>query len=220
MQWRGFIAVPTLMNKGTRSSCSPLNAKYAPLIHEFLLKYYRLAMHVELSHGNILYVSAKCSFDEPALKATFASTLIIPSHLTALSNMPIISEKPFTDGSKKGKGPISEDLKRVEFETTPIMSTYVPRSACVLTENSFWRMQLGSLSTSKRLQRLRDTMANAFLFEFIRPRDLFRKANLAWRMRLRLWIISARCSISSICFLNAISWQCMNSVMELWRIGD
>lgn len=38
--------------------------------------------------------------------------------------MPIVSEKPFTDGSKKGKGPVNEDLKRVEFETTPIMSTY------------------------------------------------------------------------------------------------
>jgi hypothetical protein len=39
--------------------------------------------------------------------------------------MPIKSEKPFTDGSKKGKGPNEKDLKRVEFEQTPIMSTYV-----------------------------------------------------------------------------------------------
>ena len=38
--------------------------------------------------------------------------------------MPVKSEKPYTDGSKKGKGPF-EDLKRVEFEDTPIMSTYV-----------------------------------------------------------------------------------------------
>ena len=82
-------------------------------------------MHAESYHGSAVYVQTKCSFDEPALKATFASTLIIPSHLTALSNMAVISEKPFTDGSKKGKGPISEDLKRVEFETTPVMSTYV-----------------------------------------------------------------------------------------------
>jgi hypothetical protein len=48
--------------------------------------------------------------------------LIIPAHLTALSNMPIKSEKPFLDGSKK---PTEKDLKRVEFEETPIMSTYV-----------------------------------------------------------------------------------------------
>ena len=69
---------------------------------------------------------ANDSFDEPALKATFASTLIIPSHLTALSNMPVKSEKPVDDGSKKAKGPSSQNLKRVEFEETPIMSTYVP----------------------------------------------------------------------------------------------
>src|SRR5271156_3619845 len=204
MPWRDFIAVNTQMNKATRSSCSPLNARYLPK-HRASLTCYRLAMHVELFHGSPFCVTTKCSFDEPALKATFASTLIIPSHLTALSNMPIISEKPFTDGSKKGKGPISEDLKRIEFETTPIMSTYVLPSARVLTDESFWRMRLVSSSTLKRLQRLHDTMANAFPFEFIRPRDLFRKANLDWRMRLRLWIISVRCLISSTCFLNAIS---------------
>ena len=81
-------------------------------------------MLVELSLGRACNFITNDSFDEPALKATFSSTLIIPSHLTALSNMPIQSEKPFTDGTKKGKGPINEDLKRVEFETTPIMSTY------------------------------------------------------------------------------------------------
>ena len=219
MLWRGFIAVHTLMNKATRSSCSPLNARYLPE-HRASLTYYRLAMHVELFHGSPFCVTIKCSFDEPALKATFASTLIIPSHLTALSNMPIISEKPFTDGSKKGKGPISEDLKRVEFETTPIMSTYVPTVNPVLTDDSFWRMQLASSSILKHLQRLHGTTENAFLFECTRPRDLFRKANLDWRMRSRLWIISVRCLILSICFPSAISWRCMNSVMELWRIGD
>ena len=88
-------------------------------------------MLVELSLGRVSYATTDYSFDEPALKATFSSTLIIPSHLTALSNMPIQSEKPFTDGKKKGKGPINEDLKRVEFETTPIMSTYVSPSCWV-----------------------------------------------------------------------------------------
>jgi hypothetical protein len=39
--------------------------------------------------------------------------------------MPVKSEKPFTDGFKKGKGPSEKDLKRVEFEETTIMSTYV-----------------------------------------------------------------------------------------------
>jgi puromycin-sensitive aminopeptidase len=82
-------------------------------------------MLVELSLGTVFYIKTERSFDEPALKATFASTLIIPSNMTALSNMPIQSEKPVSDGKKKGKGPIDDDLKRVEFETTPIMSTYV-----------------------------------------------------------------------------------------------
>ena len=86
---------------------------------------YRPVMLVELSLGRVFYVKTEYSFDEPALKATFASTLIIPSYMTALSNMPIQSEKPISDGKKKGKGPFGDDLKRVEFETTPIMSTYV-----------------------------------------------------------------------------------------------
>ncbi|RIB04123.1 peptidase family M1-domain-containing protein [Gigaspora rosea] len=54
------------------------------------------------------------SWDEPAIKATFDITLIVPSELTALSNMNVISENPH-DGGKKC----------VKFATTPIMSTYL-----------------------------------------------------------------------------------------------
>ena len=53
-------------------------------------------------------------FDEPALKATFDVTLIVPSDYTALSNMPVKEEKA-VDGGKKA----------VKFETTPPMSTYL-----------------------------------------------------------------------------------------------
>ncbi|KAI4470181.1 protease m1 zinc metalloprotease [Holotrichia oblita] len=52
-------------------------------------------------------------WDEPALKATFDITLIVPPKLEALSNMPI---KKTTN---------MEDLIRYEFERTPIMSTYL-----------------------------------------------------------------------------------------------
>jgi aminopeptidase N len=53
--------------------------------------------------------------DEPALKATFEVVLNVPSDLTALSNMPVKTEKlDATTG-----------LKRVHFETTPVMSTYL-----------------------------------------------------------------------------------------------
>ncbi|MBI3803988.1 MAG: ERAP1-like C-terminal domain-containing protein [Nitrospirae bacterium] len=53
------------------------------------------------------------SFDEPGMKARFRLTVTIPAHLTALSNMPVISEK--TEGA----------LKTVSFEETPVMSTYL-----------------------------------------------------------------------------------------------
>ena len=54
-------------------------------------------------------------FDEPNLKATFDFEIEVPKGLTALSNMPVKSER---DGSSQG-------LKFVTFERTPVMSTYV-----------------------------------------------------------------------------------------------
>jgi aminopeptidase N len=54
-------------------------------------------------------------FDEPNLKASFDFEIEIPEDLVALSNMP---EKGTTKGSKDG-------LKKVAFEKTPAMSTYL-----------------------------------------------------------------------------------------------
>ncbi|EXJ93649.1 glutamyl aminopeptidase [Capronia coronata CBS 617.96] len=54
-------------------------------------------------------------FDEPNLKASFEFEVEIPEDLVALSNMP---EKSVTKGSKDG-------LKKVAFEKTPAMSTYL-----------------------------------------------------------------------------------------------
>ncbi|KAG0173479.1 hypothetical protein DFQ28_007122 [Apophysomyces sp. BC1034] len=53
-------------------------------------------------------------WDEPAIKATFDVTLVVPSALTALSNMNVVSEEP-----------LPEDLKEVKYATTPPMSTYL-----------------------------------------------------------------------------------------------
>ncbi|GAA88154.1 aminopeptidase B [Aspergillus luchuensis IFO 4308] len=54
-------------------------------------------------------------FDEPNLKATFDFEIEVPRGQTALSNMPIKSER---SGSRP-------ELKMVSFETTPVMSTYL-----------------------------------------------------------------------------------------------
>lgn len=52
-------------------------------------------------------------WDEPALKATFDISLIVPPDLVALSNMPAKAS------TKQG------DLVCYNFETTPVMSTYL-----------------------------------------------------------------------------------------------
>ncbi|XP_046969043.1 puromycin-sensitive aminopeptidase [Vanessa cardui] len=52
-------------------------------------------------------------WDEPAIKATFDITLEVPADRVALSNMPVKDEI------------IKEDKKIMEFDTTPIMSTYL-----------------------------------------------------------------------------------------------
>lgn len=53
-------------------------------------------------------------WDEPAVKATFSVTLIVPNNITALSNMPELSTEHLKGGRKK-----------VVFETSPKMSTYL-----------------------------------------------------------------------------------------------
>ncbi|KAJ9600825.1 hypothetical protein L9F63_001037, partial [Diploptera punctata] len=54
-------------------------------------------------------------WDEPAIKATFDITLIVPENKVALSNMPAITEKVNTETGQR----------IVQFDTTPIMSTYL-----------------------------------------------------------------------------------------------
>ncbi|KAL5698644.1 AP-1 complex subunit mu-1-like [Ranunculus cassubicifolius] len=52
-------------------------------------------------------------WDEPAAKATFKITVVVPADLLALSNMPVVDED--SDGN----------LKTVSFQESPIMSTYL-----------------------------------------------------------------------------------------------
>ena len=55
------------------------------------------------------------SFDEPAMKATFSTTLIVDKSDTAISNTNIVADTP-------GPGP---GKHRIRFATTPKMSTYL-----------------------------------------------------------------------------------------------
>ncbi|XP_012945740.1 puromycin-sensitive aminopeptidase [Aplysia californica] len=55
-------------------------------------------------------------WDEPAVKAKFVFTLVVPQDRLALSNMPVEEEKP---------SPENPDLRMVKFEPTPTMSTYL-----------------------------------------------------------------------------------------------
>jgi aminopeptidase N len=54
------------------------------------------------------------SWDEPAFKAHFHVSLVVPKHWTAVSNTPVVSSMS-----------IGPDAKRVTFDTTPKMSTYL-----------------------------------------------------------------------------------------------
>uniref|UniRef100_A0A4W4EBY7 Aminopeptidase n=1 Tax=Electrophorus electricus TaxID=8005 RepID=A0A4W4EBY7_ELEEL len=69
-------------------------------------------------------------WDEPAIKATFDITLIIPKDRVALSNMNVIDRKPY---------PEDDSLVEVKFATTPIMSTYLV--AFVIGEYDFVESQ-------------------------------------------------------------------------------
>lgn len=53
-------------------------------------------------------------FDEPNMKATFSLVIELPADQTAISNMPVAAMQETSSGRK-----------RVSFETTPIMSTYL-----------------------------------------------------------------------------------------------
>jgi len=75
--------------------------------------------HGQYTHGAVRSIcSPVSSFDEPNLKATFDFNITIPGSYTALSNMP--ESKSETAGT---------GLKRVTFETSPKMSTYVSTRA-------------------------------------------------------------------------------------------
>ena len=62
-----------------------------------------------------MYRAFPC-WDEPAVKATFAVTIVVPINLTAISNMPEKSVIHLATTPPK---------KKVTFHTSPKMSTYL-----------------------------------------------------------------------------------------------
>ncbi|KAL9266139.1 Aminopeptidase M1-like protein [Drosera capensis] len=52
-------------------------------------------------------------WDEPALKATFEVTVVVPTELIALSNMPVFKQEPILN------------MNTVHFKKSPLMSTYL-----------------------------------------------------------------------------------------------
>jgi puromycin-sensitive aminopeptidase len=57
-------------------------------------------------------------FDEPAIRATFQISMIVDTYLTAISNMPVVSEEPC-------KAQPSANKKLVKFDTSPPTSSYI-----------------------------------------------------------------------------------------------
>ncbi|XP_015267948.1 PREDICTED: puromycin-sensitive aminopeptidase [Gekko japonicus] len=55
-------------------------------------------------------------WDEPAIKATFDISLVVPKDRVALSNMNVTERRPYPD---------DENLVEVKFARTPVMSTYL-----------------------------------------------------------------------------------------------
>ena len=88
-------------------------------------------------------------FDEPNLKASFDFEIEIPEDQTALSNMP---EKEVKPGSRSG-------LKKVSFERSPRMSTYVcgdvqeDRARIADDSHSCWLGHLVTLNMSRAIRR-------------------------------------------------------------------
>lgn len=65
-------------------------------------------------HENFVLTNFKIFQDEPAIKATFDITLIIPQNRIGLSNMPVVKEEK-----------LPGDLKLLKFDCSPVMSTYL-----------------------------------------------------------------------------------------------
>ncbi|GAB2225547.1 hypothetical protein Droror1_Dr00006344 [Drosera rotundifolia] len=98
-----------------------LTIKFSGVLNDYMKAFYRgtyLAGGRKQNMATTQFepVDARRCFpcwDEPALKATFEVTLVVPTELIALSNMPVFKQEPILR------------LKTVHFKKSPLMSTYL-----------------------------------------------------------------------------------------------
>ena len=112
-----------LGGKVTAGSKGRLNVEFAGIVNDKMAGFYRSGFTAEgkqhyMASTQFEATDARRAFpcwDEPAAKATFAISLVVPDHLTALSNMNVKAV-----ASDSGK-----HLKTITFMKTPLVSTYL-----------------------------------------------------------------------------------------------
>ncbi|XP_061840322.1 puromycin-sensitive aminopeptidase isoform X1 [Nerophis lumbriciformis] len=115
------LSFPSALQKGS----GVLKIKFAGELNDKMKGFYR--SKYTNSAGETRYAAvtqfeatdARRAFpcwDEPAIKATFDITLIVPKDRVALSNMHVVERLPC---------PNEEDLVEIKFGTSPVMSTYL-----------------------------------------------------------------------------------------------
>ncbi len=119
------VSLPKTLSKGSKAQ---LMHEFCGTLNDHMAGFYRSSYKGE--GGEKKYIAttqmeatdarrAFPCFDEPALKATFAITLIADKNLTCLSNMDVTSETEVNSEMSGGK------KKAVKFNTSPLMSTYL-----------------------------------------------------------------------------------------------
>jgi aminopeptidase N len=114
---RGSITLPKAVQGAV-----VLALKFTGLVNDKMHGFYRSSYQLRgetAFMGTTQFEAVDCRralpcWDEPAVKASFAVTLIVQKHLTTLSNMP-----------EKSRTAAGGDLEAVAFDDTPVMSTYL-----------------------------------------------------------------------------------------------
>jgi puromycin-sensitive aminopeptidase len=87
-----------------------LRARFAGTLNDELVGFYRSTFTDESGATHTIATTQLCAtdarrmfpcFDEPALKATFELTVVVPPHLTAFSNAPVAAESTLPDGRRE-----------------------------------------------------------------------------------------------------------------------